>query len=362
MQPNSIKNIQGYLDEHSLDAFLVLTKLNRQYVSGFTGSMGAVLVTKRGAELYVDDRYTIRAKRQSPLLVKSIKKLSTSPGLRPPSPGLGRGWGRGRIGIEDKISLKEFSRLKKDFKSVKWEVTSNVIENLRAVKTPQEIKYIRKAQAILDKIFVTVKKMSLPGMTELALSQKMRDWAVRFGAGGMAFESIVAFGPNAAAPHHLSSMQKIKRGNFLLLDFGVLVDGYHSDFTRTFFIGTPTRRQETVYNTVLEAQQRGIEKATAGNPAVLIDEAARGHIKRAGFGKYFTHNTGHGVGLEIHELPNFSATSEDILRPNMVVTVEPGIYIENWGGVRIEDMVLVKNLGNEVLPKPPKDFKSMIIK
>ena len=240
--------------------------------------------------------------------------------------------------------------------------TSNVIEDLRAVKSAAEIKYIKKAQSIIDKIFAGVRKMRLAGQSEIELSQKMERLAIKHGADAMAFESIVAFGVNAAAPHHLSGKQKIGGNNFLLLDFGVLVSGYHSDFTRTLFLGRPTARQEKIYNAVLEAQNRGIEKAIAGNPAVLVDQAARGHIERAGFGDKFTHNTGHGVGLEIHELPNFSTKTGDALRTDMIVTVEPGIYIENWGGVRIEDMVLVKENGNELLSKSPKDLKSMIIK
>jgi len=312
--------------------------------------MGAVLVTNNSAQLFVDDRYTIRARRESPLPVHPLQAM-------------GRGWGRGRkIGIEDKITVREFQKLKKDHPRARFVTTSNVIEDLRAVKSAAELRYIKKAQGILDKIFFAIRKMRLVGMTELTLSQKMERLAVRLGADGMAFESIVAFGANAAAPHHLSSNQKIKKNNFLLLDFGVLVKGYHSDFTRTLFIGSPSKKQTLIYNTVLEAQERGIAKALAGNKAVLVDIAARGYIKWAGFGPKFTHNTGHGVGLEIHELPNFSAKSDDSLRPGMVVTVEPGIYIESWGGVRIEDMVLVTERGNKVLPKSPKDFKNMIIK
>lgn len=367
-----IEKLQNYLSENALDAFLVLTKLNRQYVSGFTGSMGAVLISRKNAGLFVDGRYTIRAKRESPLKTYSLSTLS----LRKDS----------KLGIEDNIVLKEFKRLKQNYKGVQFVTTSNVIEDLRAVKSTKEIKYIKKAQSIIDKIFFAVRKMRLTGMTELELSQKMERLAIKFGADGMAFESIVAFGPNAAAPHHLSGKQKIKRGNFLLLDFGVLVKGYHSDFTRTLFIGKSTIKQEKVYRAVLDAQIRAIEKITSpslapsrggeepvphspprqgeleGVRASLIDKTARDYIASMGFGKYFTHNTGHGVGLEIHELPNLSSKSLDILRTGMVVTVEPGIYIENWGGVRIEDMVLVSGDNPVVLSKSPKDFGSMIIK
>lgn len=345
----SIKKIQNYLKEHDIDAFLVLTKLNRQYVSGFTGSMGAVLVTRRGAELFVDDRYTLRAKRESDLRVYRFEILRQRLRMT------------GKAGIEDKISVREFRKLKRDHSRVKFVVTHDVVENLRAVKSAAEIKYIKKAQKIIDSLFTVVNRLKVEGMTEIAVSQVMEREAIKRGADGMAFESIVAWGPNAAAPHHLSGKQKIGKNNFLLLDFGVLVNGYHSDFTRTLFIGRPNKKQEKVYNTVLEAQIRGIGEIGAGKSAAAVDAAARGHIEDAGFNKYFTHNTGHGVGLEIHELPNFSPKSEDILRAGMVVTVEPGIYIEGWGGVRIEDMVLVDKRP-VVLSRSPKDLKSMIIK
>jgi len=359
---SSIKKIQDYLKEHGLDAFLVLTKLNRQYLSGFTGSVGAVLVTKRGGELFVDNRYTIRAKRESNLKVHNSLQLPLRLRGRAPSLRVREGRGELRIGIEDKISLQEFKRLKQDYKGVKWVTTSNVIEDLRAIKSVQEIKFIEKAQSINDRIFAAVRKSVRPGQTEMQISQKMEQAAIKLGADGMAFESIVAFGANAAAPHHLSGKQKIKKNNFLLLDFGVLVNGYHSDFTRTLFIGGPTKRQEKIYKIVLEAQIRGIREIGIEKSAVSVDKAVRKHIERAGFGKYFTHNTGHGVGLEIHELPNFSPKSGDILQNHMIVTIEPGIYIESWGGVRIEDMVLVSGSGPVILSRSPKDLKSMIIK
>ena len=352
---NRIKNLQDYLRQNALDAFLVLTKLNRQYVSGFTGSMGVVFVTRKSAELYVDDRYTIRAKRESDLKVKKIEELKLA----------------GRIGIEDRITVRELASLKKNHKA-KWIVATNVVEDLRAVKSAKEIQCIKKAQRIVDACFAQIKKYARVGMTEIEISQQLERTAIQHGADGMAFESIVAFGANAAAPHHLSGKQKIKRNNFLLLDFGVLVKGYHSDFTRTLFIGSPSKKQAQIYNTVLVAQKRGIEKARLGNKASVVDKTARQYIDEVSDwrnkftqhqlrGAGFTHNTGHGVGLEIHELPNFSPKSDDILLSDMIVTVEPGIYIEGWGGGRIEDMVLIKNKDNEVLSKSPKDIKSMII-
>lgn len=389
---NRIRKLQQYLKEHSFDAFLILTKVNRQYVSGFTGSAGIVIITPSssppipprrdrgrksggGAQLFVDDRYLIRARRESALPVKSLAELATPPGPTRVGPSSPRQERREmKIAIEDRISLREFANLKKDYKGIKWVVTHDVVENLRAVKTAQEIRYISRTQKIVDEIFrhiVGLLKKSTPSLsppshggeklTEAAISLEMERLAKKLGAQGMAFESIVAWGPNAAAPHHLSEDRKIGRNNFLLLDFGVLINGYHSDFTRTLFIGNPNKKQEKVYNTVLEAQNRAIKRIRDGARAKEIDDVARRFIGSAGFGKYFTHNTGHGVGLEIHELPNFAPNSEDILRSNMIVTVEPGIYIENWGGVRIEDMVLVGET-TKLLSKAPRDLRSMIIR
>ena len=236
MVTDRVKKIQAYLKEHDIDAFLVLTKLNRQYISGFTGSAGMVLVTKKSAELYVDDRYTIRAKRESPLKVSKLSRFSAT------LFEIGEGRVKSGIGIEDKITVREFRSLKKNHRSVKWVVTPNLVENLRSIKSAREIKYIQKAAKIIDNIFLLVKKMGILGMTEIAIAQAIERLAVKLGADGMAFESIVAWGPNAAIPHHLPGKQKIKNSNFLLMDFGVLVNGYHSDFTRTLFIGHPDKQ------------------------------------------------------------------------------------------------------------------------
>ena len=207
------------------------------------------------------------------------------------------------------------------------------------------------------------------GVTEIELAYELEKYGKKNGAEALAFEPIVAFGKNAAAPHHLSSGQKIgsstgsgrSRNNFLLLDFGMKIAGYHTDFTRTLFLGRPNKKQEAVYNIVLRAQQRMIAQARAGVPAKLVDSAGRDYIAQMGYGDNYTHNGGHGVGLEIHEPPNFSPKSEDVLQENMVVTAEPGIYLEGEFGVRIEDMVRVTSRGPQVLSKIGKRFKEMII-
>lgn len=358
---------------------MILNKLNRQYVSGFTGSSGVLLITLPHASLhkrqepdleailYVDDRYLIRARKESPFAVKQLGALKID--LK----------GFDRVGVEDEISIREHQDLKK-IKKNGYTITRDLVRNLRAVKTPDEIKYITKAQGILDETFHYIRQFVQRNylshnlrrrsdrakiakfITENEIALEIESHAKQLGADGMAFESIVAFGANAAAPHHLAGTTAIKPGNFLLLDFGVKIKNYHSDFTRTLFVGKPNRRQELIYNTVIEAQHKAISSVQSGTLARAVDGNARDHIASAGFADKFTHNTGHGVGLEIHELPNLSPTSADVLHDNMIVTVEPGIYIENQGGVRIEDMVLVEKKGPRLLSKIPRDLGNMIIK
>jgi Xaa-Pro aminopeptidase len=347
-----IKLIGNFLSENGLDAFLVLTKINRQYLSGFTGSFGALLISRKQSVLFTDDRYLIRAKRETTVHVKDFELIGSfvkKAKLK-------------KIAVEDRITIKEFNFLKKRIKA-NWKITSALIESLRAVKAREEITAIEKGSRIIDKVFEKIKQ-TIKGkrsITEAEIAYKIAEWGKDMGADGLAFDPIVAFGPNAASPHHFSSNARIGRNNFLLLDYGFKVNGYHSDFTRTLFLGTPNKEQAKVYETVLQAQLKAISKIKMGVRAALVDEEARKHISKAGFGKYFTHNTGHGVGLEIHELPNFSSKSEDVLKQNMVVTVEPGIYLPGKFGVRIEDMAVV-GLKPRIMSKIPKDLNKMIIK
>lgn len=345
-----LEPLQEYLKDEKLDAFLVMTKINREYLSGFTGSAGILGVTKNSVVLFVDSRYTLRAKKESDLAVRDIKTL---PSLFKKAK---------RIGVEDRITLKELGYLKKQIKRVTWKTTSNLVETLRMRKTKLEQAAIEKGSRIIDSTFEHIKKYihKYIHSTEARVVYEVEKHGKRLGAEGLAFDPIVAFGPNAASPHHFSSNTKIGRNNFLLLDFGFKVNGYHSDFTRTLFIGKPNRFQTKVYETVLTAQLKAIEKVQVGNKASLVDQTARKFIARKGFSKYFTHNTGHGVGLEIHELPNFSPTSHDLLEQNSVVTVEPGIYLPGKFGVRIEDMIVVANKPR-ILSRIPKDLRSMMI-
>jgi Xaa-Pro aminopeptidase len=231
-----------------------------------------------------------------------------------------------------------------------------------------KLQAIIKGSQIIDQIYWELFKMlsasvgkKSTDLTELFLARKIKTLAKKMGGDGMAFPPIVSFGSSSAEIHHIPSRKKIGRNNFLMLDYGVKVKGYCSDFTRTLFLGTPNKLHKKIYNIVLNAQLRAITKVRVGAMSDEIDFTARHIINQSGYGKFYNHGTGHGVGKKIHELPNFKITSGDIVNKNDIVTVEPGIYLPKQFGVRIEDMIHVKEKP-EIFSQIPKDFKSMIVK
>jgi Xaa-Pro aminopeptidase len=241
-------------------------------------------------------------------------------------------------------------------KAVRLRETSGMVERLRMVKEPEEIERIRVAvltgAALLDSALEAIK----PGVSETAVAAEIEYAARCAGAQAMSFPTIVAAGTRSALPHGLASDTPIPPSGFVVMDYGVILGDYCSDMTRTVHVGRPKPQMRGLYRAVLEAQQAGIEAVRAGVNASAVDRAARTVLQKAGLGRYFTHSTGHGVGLEIHEPPRLGRGSEDVLMPGMVVTVEPGAYIAGQGGVRIEDMVVVTEHGCEVLTPAPKDL------
>jgi Xaa-Pro aminopeptidase len=225
-----------------------------------------------------------------------------------------------------------------------------------------KLQAITKGSQIIDQIFwelLVILKSGNP-MTEISLARRIRRTAKNLGADGMAFPPIVSFGVSSSEIHHRPAKKKIGKNNFLMLDYGVRINGYCSDFTRTLFLGQPNKKQEKIYKLVLKAQIAGLKKVKLNTISGAVDKTVRTIITKAGFGQYFTHGTGHGVGFKIHEPPNFKPGRTDVLHKNEVVTVEPGIYLPRKFGVRIEDMILVK-AQPKVFSKIPKDLKSMII-
>jgi len=324
---------------------------------GYTGSNGILLVTSRDAYFITDGRYSNQAKEQ----VRDAKVFTYSNGKSVADAFIRELQNnkeikfRGRVGIETQFMTIEFYQiLGHTFSNSPLIETELVIEELAMVKEDNEIECIRKAVEITDKVFETVLPMVKPGVRELDLAAEVGYHHQKFGAQKNGFETIVASGPRSALPHGIASSRKIKKGDFVTFDMGCMFEGYASDMTRTVVVGKATKKQKKIYDVIFEAQAKAIEMVTPGNICSSADAVARKIISDAGYGSNFTHGLGHGLGLEVHARPVLNKTCKTRLKPGMVVTVEPGIYIDGYGGVRIEDDVLVTKDGNEVLNRSPK--------
>ncbi|MEW6610620.1 MAG: M24 family metallopeptidase [Patescibacteria group bacterium] len=237
-----------------------------------------------------------------------------------------------------------------------------IIEEIRAVKKPRELAAIKRGAAILARVFDFIRTTKVIGKTEQEIAQEIAKIMKEKGAEALAFPIIVASGKGCADIHHWPTKRKIRKGDMVMVDCGAVVDGYCSDCTRTFFIGDPPPRFVHYYGEVLKAQEKAIAKIRHGVVAKFVDRAARGYLSQWRWGKTFKHGCGHGVGLAIHEYPNVKPKSSDILKAGMVVTVEPGVYVKGWGGIRIEDMVLVQQRGSEILTRSiPKQLTQIIL-
>lgn len=258
----------------------------------------------------------------------------------------------GVIGFEsNNLTVDTYKKLRKALPGVTLKPVSGLVAGIRAAKDPFEAERIRQSARILARCYGVVERNLRPGARELDIALAVEAAAKADGAERLAFDTIMASGPRGALPHGKASDKRIKKGELVVADMGVIFDGYNSDCTRTYCVGKPTAKVREVYRTVLDAQSRAIETVRPGVLASDVDFAARKHIEGAGYGRYFGHGTGHGVGLDIHEQPSISPFSKDRLAEGMVITVEPGIYIPGWGGVRIEDMLLVTADGFEILTK-----------
>jgi Xaa-Pro aminopeptidase len=348
-----ILEVQKYLEKSGLDALLVSHLPHVRYLTGFTGSNGLAVLTSSRPYFLTDNRYREQAKRE----INGFEIIVSPDTLLKAARKRGMLNGRKRIGFEAQyLTFSAFENLKKLFPSARLVSKRSAIENIAAVKEESEVEVIRHAAAITDKVFKKVLLVLKPGVKELDIAAEISYWHQRFGADGDAFDSIVASGPRGALPHGRATEKRIKKGEFVTLDFGCRYRGYHSDLTRTVAVGRPTQRGRRIYHTVLEAQQKAIEATSPGIPARNLDVAARNHIRQKGYGKYFIHSLGHGLGIEIHEPLRLSPKSKDVVREGNVFTIEPGIYIRDFGGVRIEDDVVVLKTGCEVLTKSPKEL------
>ena len=329
--------------ETPVEALLVSNGENRRYVSGFTGSAGLLLVTERDALLLTDFRYVEQAKGQAPDF--EIVKIEGLPW--PVVAEQAQRLGIGALGFESEdLTVDAHLRLQEALKEKAPQTQTvplrGVVEALRVAKQAGEIALIRKAVEIADRAFETVAAGLRPGVTEREVAWRLEVQMRERGADALAFPTIVAAGPNGAMPHHRPSDRLIQPGDPIVIDMGCRLDGYHSDMTRTIVLGDPDDHFWPIYRTVLRAQQACEDGLKAGMLGKDGDKLARDVIEAAGHGDDFGHGTGHGVGLQVHENPYFSRTRGEMTVPEgAVMTVEPGIYLPGWGGVRIEDMIVV---------------------
>jgi len=347
-----LEQLRSKFQELGIDGILVTSNYNRSYISGFTGTSGVVLISNDRAQFITDFRYTEQASEQcvgyeivqhTGSIVEEIAKQVVELGIK-------------SLGFEQ--SHVTFAEYKTYEQAIKAELVpvSNVIENLRLIKTPQEINILKDAAKIADAAFAHILTVLKPGMTELEVSNELEFFMRKQGATSSSFDIIVASGKRSALPHGVATNKIIENGDMVTLDFGALYNGYISDITRTVAVGDPGEKLKEIYQIVLEAQLKGVEGIKAGITGIQADALTRDHITAKGYGEYFGHSTGHGIGLEVHEGPGLSKKSSTILVPGMVVTCEPGIYIAGLGGVRIEDDLIITEVGNEVLTFSPKEL------
>jgi Xaa-Pro aminopeptidase len=339
-----------------VDALLVTSVDNVTYLTGFTGDSSYLLLGPDVETLISDTRYSEQIQEESPGLDTYVRdsseKIDVSTGKVVTKAGLRK------VGFESETtSHAQWGRFQKNVEQVDWTPTSQLVEKLRMVKDAAEIAEIRLAVDVAERAFRKLVASLYPKMTEREASFELEDAIRRFGGDGVAFPSIIAVGDRAALPHYYPGQRRIEEADFLLVDWGALsFGGYRSDLTRVVTTGKLSPKLETLYKVVLSAQEAAIAAMKPGAACKDVDAVARNIISKAGFEKKFGHGLGHGIGLEIHEEPRMSPISEDVLEPGMVVTVEPGIYLPGWGGIRIEDDVLITKTGCEVLTSVPKQL------
>jgi Xaa-Pro aminopeptidase len=352
--------LRKLLKKNDVDSLLVTNFTNVTYLTGFTGDDSYLLVRRDGETLISDMRYTTQLEEECPGLDLHI---------RPPGTKMHEVTGEvlekakaGRVGIEaESLTVGLLGKLEKAAPNTTFAPTSGLVESLRVVKDKQEVEAIRRAARQAERAFAAVMAGLTPEMTEKQVSADLEHTARRFGAKGLSFTPIVAVGPRAALPHAPPSDHRIGESDFTLVDWGANEHLYMSDLTRVVVTGKISGRLQKIHDIVRQAQEAAIEAIRPGKTCEEVDAVARKIIEKAGYGKQFGHGLGHGVGLNIHEAPRLAQNEKNELKAGMVVTVEPGIYLPGWGGVRIEDDVLVTRDGHEVLTNVPKDLGQLVI-
>ncbi|MGL4513106.1 MAG: M24 family metallopeptidase [Lacipirellulaceae bacterium] len=342
------------------DALLVTDFVNVTYLTGFTGDDSYLLLTLDGEVLVTDPRYTTQLGEECPGLALYVRDPGTR--MLPATITAIQQAGIDSLAVEgEALSVNALQTLTKGLERVVLQATDGLVEALRVVKDRTEIDEVRAAGVMARRAFDVVRAGWTPDATERDVARELEYQARRFGARGLSFEAIVAAGPRSALPHARATDRRVGDEAFTLIDWGAYGRLYASDLTRMLHVGTPSKKFARVYSVVLEAQLEGIEAIRPGVKCEDVDGVARRRIESAGYGKRFGHGLGHGLGLQVHEAPRLARNQETVLRPGMVVTVEPGIYLPGWGGIRIEDDVLVTKTGYELLTDVPKRLEDCIL-
>ncbi|MBI3476149.1 MAG: aminopeptidase P family protein [Acidobacteria bacterium] len=355
--PGRLRRLQAALADHKLDFLLVTHLPNLRYLCGFTGSAGVLLVGERDVIFFTDGRYLTQAREEVSdariVIGKKSSALAAAESLT-----TSRIKTEHRVGLESQsVTLAQRDLLRVALKG-KWKLVSAppLVEQARQVKDKDEVRLIKSAITMGASLFQIARRKIRPGVKEVEVAAAMEHHARSAGADGMSFSTIIASGKRSAVVHGRASSTRIPRRGFVVCDFGVILAGYCSDRTRTVHVGRPDKASRDMYQAVLEAQQSAIAQVRAGVTAASVDEAARKVLRKHHLAQYFTHSTGHGLGLEIHEAPRLGVGQTQVLVPGMVITIEPGAYIPGKRGVRIEDVVVVTSKGCEVLSPTDKEL------
>lgn len=353
-----LKEIRTHFKNYS--ALFISNPINVYYLTGFTGSRGMILITRKKACFFTDFRYIEYAKKIAP---KEFEVIQIDKKWKVDWPKLLKKYRITSLGIEENyLTYGQFLGLRKISKGVRLKKSGLVIEQLRQYKSEAELRYSKKSQKINEELLKMALKFIKVGQTEKEVEWFILNHLNEVGAEGVSFNPIVAFGDNSAIPHHQNGNRKLKKGDPVLIDMGVKYKGYCSDMTRTFFTKKPTDLQANVYQTTLDAQNAAIKMLKDSVYISKVRNAAMNIIEKAGYKENFQHAIGHGTGLEIHELPNLGAEKPKKLFKNMITTIEPGIYLPKNFGVRIEDMVIITGAGYTNMTKAPKELKDAIIR
>ncbi|WP_124727195.1 M24 family metallopeptidase [Staphylospora marina] len=351
---NRIDRLRRLMSGRGIEAVLISHPVNRRYLSGFTGSSGVALITASDAVLITDFRYVSQVKEQSPHM--TLVEHASASLLQTVAEECRKRDVKELAFEEHHLTFAQHRALEDALGGIKLRPVGTLTEELRMIKDEAEIQIIRDAAKIADQAFEGILKELRPGMRERDVALRLEVMMREMGASSSSFDIIVASGKRSALPHGKASDKVLEKGDLVTLDFGACYRGYVSDLTRTVALGEPGEKAREIYGIVLEAQVKAVEAIRPGITGVEADAVARDYIREKGYGDYFGHGTGHGIGLEVHEGPTLSIRGDTVLVPGMIVTVEPGIYLPDFGGVRIEDDVLVTDAGYEVLTHSPKEL------